>query len=134
MGASSAVALVQLLSSSTAHTPASELQATVAMVARRASWGGCLFTWSCLPRPCSSLPTLPFHFLPWSSCRGLGVACGGRHPPVPSPPLPSRGAARLLFIHFAQRHPLREHTLKLTMQGVSLHPGPSDAAPGQSWG
>lgn len=101
MGASSAVALVQLLSSSTARTPASELQATVAMVARRASWGGCLFTWSCLPRPCSSLPTLSFRFLPWSEeCKGAAEALewpvvGGA---LLSPPLPSPGAARLLFI------------------------------------
>lgn len=105
MGASSAVALVQLLSSSTARTPASELQATVAMVACRASWGGCLFTWSCLPRPCSSLPTLSFHFLPWSSrptivrsARELQRPWSGLWWEAPSPPLPSPGAARLLFI------------------------------------
>lgn len=66
MGASSAVAFVQL---GPAAQPAlqPQLQATVAMEARRASWGGCLFTWSSLPRTCSSLPALSFCFLPWSS-------------------------------------------------------------------
>lgn len=66
MGASSAVAFVQL---GPAAQPAlqPQLQATVAMEARRASWGGCLFTWSSLPKTCSSLPALSFCFLPWSS-------------------------------------------------------------------
>lgn len=111
-------------SSSTACTPASELQATVAMEAPRASWGGCLFTWSNLPRPCSSLPALSFCFFPWSS-KPTAIVRGARElqrhqsglrrreapPPRHTPP---RSRSTVIYSLCPQTPP-SEHTLKLTM-------------------
>lgn len=96
--------------------PASEPQATVAMVARRASCDGCLFTWSHLPRPCGSLPALPsasfleqqaHHHEECKGAAGLPAACGEACPPR------NRSS---LFIPFAQRQPPSEHTPKLTCE------------------
>lgn len=72
MGASSAVAFVQL---GPAAQPAlqPQLQATVAMEARRASWGRRLFTSQDVQLPSCFILLLP----PWSSKPTRGEGCEG---------------------------------------------------------
>lgn len=95
-----------------AAQPASELQATVAMVARRASCNGGLSR-SHLPGPCISLPDLPSaSSLAHHHKERMSLVCTSRTVCVQARLPRSRSTLIYLLCPEAASH---EHTLKLTM-------------------